>query len=250
MKKILFVAVFTLSFYNIFAQSVVTKTNTSGCGMPYILAMKSGGSYEQTTYDRKGKVTGVIKNIVESNTNGEVSIRQEGRDAKNKEWQPTNISFQCTGDELIMDPKSMMQIGDFKLKEKSGKSDMTIKTEVSGDKLAIKKNMKVGDSQPDAQIVAKIITSGMIAMTTTTNMLIKNRTVTGQEKITLPIGEFNCFILEHDGESETEMFGMKMKNTSHVKMWFNPERGIVKMETTSDKIKKLNFTQVMTAWNF
>ena len=52
------------------------------------------------------------------------------------------ISFQCTGNELIIDPKTMMKIGDLKPKDKAGRNDMTIKTEVSGDKLIIKKKHK------------------------------------------------------------------------------------------------------------
>ena len=250
MKTGLLISLFTLAFCATFAQSTVTKTNTAGCGMPYIVAMKNGGSFEQTSYDSKGNVTGVFKSIVESNVNGEVMMRQEGHDAKNREWEPTTISFQCTGNELIMDPKAMMKIGDLKPKDKAGRNEMTIKTEVSGDRLIIKKNTKVGDSQPDANIVAKIMMTGIISTTTVSNMRIKNRMVTAQEKISLPIGEFDCDVLEHDVETETEMMGMKMKNTGHVKMWFSPERGIVKIEMTNEKMKRLNFTQVMTAWNF
>lgn len=239
-----------LSFCGIFAQSTVTKTNTTGCGMPYILAMKNGGSYEQTSYDSKGNATNVFKNIVEKNNNGEVIIRQEGHDVKNKEWEPTSISFLCTGDGLIMDPKSMMQIGDLKFKDKSGKSSMNIKNEVSGDKLIIRKNMKVGDNEPDAKIAVKMIITGMMPMNSVSNILLKNRKIVLQEKIKTPIGEFNCFLLEHDVDSETDIMGMKMTSTSHVKMWFCEERGIVRMEIKNEKMKKLNLTQVMTAWNF
>ena len=54
MKTRFFISFFTLVFCATFAQTTATKTNTSGCGMSYIVAMKSGSSFEQTSYDSKG----------------------------------------------------------------------------------------------------------------------------------------------------------------------------------------------------
>ncbi len=112
--------------------------------------------------------------------------------------------------------------------------------EITGTNLDWPNDLSVGQTLPDSNMNMKISMGGM-----NMNMVltVKDRKVTGKEKITTPAGTFDCFVIAYD--TNVEMMGTSHKSSS--KQWIAEGVGLVKQEDTQKG--KVENTSLLTAFS-
>jgi hypothetical protein len=165
---------------------------------------KVGSGFEMANFDGKGKPTGkMVYRIVEVASQGGktlITIDLESYNTKGKSEMKNTYSMTCDGNILTLDASSLVsaeQLKSFK--------DMDMK--FTFDNIEYPTKLSAGQKLKDASVKGEG-KSGPLAITF--KMLIHNRQVTGQEKITTPAGSFDAYKITSDMLMETLM-GMNMK---------------------------------------
>ncbi len=212
MKNLIFAFLATFIFTNLSAQS---------CADGW-LPFTEGMSYEQTNYNKKGKVEGVTSGkIVSVTTDGGVStavVETDIADKKGDEVQSDlQIEYICEGDSYRFDMNDMLR----ELTESMGaEADM----EMSGSPIIFPRDVSVGDKLEDAQVTFSI-DMGVMKMKGEVN--ITNRRVVAKKQITVPAGTFETIQVEYDLASTV----MGATSSSQVTDWLARGVGAVKQET-------------------
>ena len=108
--------------------------------------------------------------------------------------------MRCKGNVLSLDAKSLVS-------QEQLKSLENFQMKFTSDDIEYPAKLTVGDKLKDASLKGEG-SSGPLAMTM--NMLIFNRKVESQEKLTIPAGTFDAYKVTSDMTMETQM-GMKIK---------------------------------------
>lgn len=189
----------------------------SGCSKFYLF--KEGTKAEITSYDKKGKIAGVVDYIVlnkAQTANGEVAtMKSSVKDDKGKLIAETEYDLTCDGTKISIDYNSMvspMMMEQFQ----------NMEYDISGIDLEIPNNLSVGQELPDAEMNMKISMGGI---NMNLDLTITNRKVIAKEDVTTPAGTFNCFVITYDMTTK-----MGMAQTSNSKQWIAEGVGMVKQE--------------------
>ncbi|MDQ6755611.1 MAG: hypothetical protein M3004_01635 [Bacteroidota bacterium] len=94
--------------------------------------------------------------------------------------------------------------------------------------------MSEGMKLPDAHLNMKTNTSGI---SSNVEFDMRDRRVTGKEKLTTPAGAWDAFIIKYEAVIKIKMAGIGIPKTMMTTEWFVPGFGIVKTETYSKKGK-------------
>lgn len=170
---------------------------------------KEGGGFEMNNFDGKGKSIGrltyKITKVAKEGSNTLVNIEMESFNNKGKSELKNTYQMKCDGNMLTLDAASLIsqeQLKSFK--------DMEMK--FTYDNIEIPSKLAVGDKLKDAAVKGEG-KSG--PMTVIFNMFIKNRTVAGQEKLTIPAGSYDVYKINSDLNMEMVMgFPVKMEMQS------------------------------------
>ncbi len=168
------------------------------------ITMKAGSGFEMNNFDGKGKPTGKliykIASVTKEGANTVFTIDMESLDNKGKSELKNNYKMKCDGNVLMLDASSLIS-------KEQMKSFENTEMKFTYDNIEYPAKLAVGQKLKDASVKGDG-TSGPLAITF--KMLIHNREITAQEKLTTPAGTFDTFKISADMTMETKM-GMNMK---------------------------------------
>ena len=216
----------------------VPFANGQNCSRYY--PMKEGQSMEYTSYDRKGKVEGVVtyttSDVVTDGGETIAKMNLEHKDNKGKVVYESDYTFSCENNMVKIDFSSLMNQ---QMMEAVGGGEMEM--EMTGVDIELPNNLSVGQSLPDANVN---MTMNMGAMKMNMAFEMVNRSVEGRENLTTDAGTFDCYIIASDNNAK-----MMMTNTKHTtKMWLAEGVGMVKQELFN-KSGKLISKMVLTKFS-
>ena len=189
------------------------------------LAFRQGVSFELTNYDKKGKVSSIQRqkiNTVEATDDGfKANTSMVLSNEKGKSLSEGNYNIECRNGVVYLDMSSML---DQRMLE--GFKDMEM--EISGNALEFPSNLKPGQTLSDGDINLKAMTGGMTLMNM--NMSITNRKVESTEIVTTPAGTFECVKISQDSELKS-VIKRKFSTVS----WYAIGVGMVKSENMDNK---------------
>lgn len=184
---------------------------------------KDGTTLQYTNYDKKGKESGEINykvnNYRKSGGKEWITMTMSTSDKKGNGIGDISYDISCDGSGVSIDFKSLGNMAMLKQFE-------SMETKITGTNTTLPNNLSVGQKLPDSNMNMEISMSG-ISMKV--NTLIKDRKVTGKEKVTTPAGTYNCLILEQT--TIADVMGKKMSTST--KSWFAEGVGMVKQESHS-----------------
>ena len=195
--------------------------------------MDEGTKFQITMYNKKDKMSGVMDYEVKEVSGNTATMFYEMTDEKGKMITSSEYGITCTEDGVTIDFSSMMSPGVMGQYE-----DMEV--EMSGTDLLFPNNLSVGKSLPDADV---LMTVKMPPMNMKMTMKFFNRKVEGNETVSTPAGDFECYVITYDTESK---MGIKMTMSS--KLWLSEGFGMVKQENYNKKGALIG-KSVLTAFN-
>lgn len=208
---------------------------TQECNSYYPLV--EGIKGQITSYDKKGKTAAIVDySVVDVRVdNGQkiANISSTVKDKKGKPIATSNYEVSCKGEAVSIDFKSLISP---QLLDQYKNLDL----EITGTNIEIPNNLNVGDNLPDSNMD---MIMNMAGMNMTMNISMKNRKVTGQEKITTPAGSFDCFVISYNTE-----FNMGMQHNGTSKQWLAKGVGMVKQEDYNSN-GKLTSSSMLTAFS-
>lgn len=223
-SKTFFLVLFFSSIFNLaFAQSQETK-DCNG-----YFAYQAGTKMELTHYDKKDKVSSVLKYQVEKNVptaNGtDIFFFNQTYDSKGKLVVKGDFEMQCKNGQIYADVHNIA-------------SDMTpaadAEVSITGDKLTYPHNLTVGQKLDDVNCEVKQTMSGSGMTLFTIDMSLTNRKVEGFETVTTPAGTFECVKISYDYNTKMSF----MKKQGHTVEYLAKGIGLVKVESFDKKGKK------------
>jgi hypothetical protein len=168
------------------------------------IPVKAGSGFEMDNYDGKGKATGkMIYKIASVNTEAGktvVSIEVELLNTKGKSEMKNTYKMKCDGNTMSLDASSLIS-------SEQMKSFENMDMKFTYDNIEYPTKLSAGQKLKDASVKGEG-KSGPVPITF--KMLIHNRSVGAQEKLTIPAGSFDAFKITSDMTMETLM-GMNMK---------------------------------------
>ncbi|MBE9464626.1 hypothetical protein ACFP1I_04410 [Dyadobacter subterraneus] len=184
----------------VFSFFAITATYAQEC---FGVKMKAGSGFDMATYDGKGKLTGNISyKIAKVSQEGGmalITLDMEVFDPKGKSQLKNSYQMKCNGSTLMIDASTLIN-------QEQMKSFENFNMKFTSTNIEYPTKLTVGEKLKDASLKGEG-TSGPMAMTM--NMLISNRNVEDQEKVTIPAGTFDAYKLTSDMKMETKMgFGI------------------------------------------
>lgn len=199
--------------------------------------MIEGLAAQVTSYDKKGKMVAVVDyEIKEVQTSGDEKIATISSAVKNEKGKlitNSNFDVSCNGDVVSIDFKSLMNP---QLMDQYKNMDF----ELTGTDIIIPNDLKVGDKLPDSNMEMLMNMSGINMKM---NVIMKDREVTGQENITTPAGNFDCYVITY-----TSQFNMGITRTGTSKQWLSKGVGMVKQEDYNNN-GKITSSSMLTAFS-
>ena len=232
MKKILF-AMFSLIVCN---QLIAQDCNA-------YFPLKTGNSYELTSYNDKDKMTSVAEyKVISVYAVGEFTeakIHVDMTDEKGKLIDTVTYTFQCKNGDFYIDLKNYVSPS-----QMDAYKDMTIT--ITGSEMVIPSNLTVGQTLADGTMHMDIVNNNLPFATMDVNMT--NRKVESSESVTTSAGTFDCYKMTEDFlfKVATMGFGIPM-NTKEVE-WYSRGVGMVRSEVYSKAGKLMGYT-VLTKLN-
>lgn len=188
-----------------------------------------GTTWTMSNYDGKGKLSSRVDCNTTKVTTGLDAITADVSakffDGKGKENGSSDYTLTCSGGDYEMDMRNFVTP---EMKKGAGK-DMEIKIE--GDMLEYPSTMKAGDALPNGTMKVMIVTKdGQV--TSTTNILIKDRKCEAVENKTTPAGTWECYKITYTMEMSiaTAMMTIPMKPRTATE-WFSFKVGSVRSES-------------------
>lgn len=218
-----FSSLFSLNSTLSFAQSQETK-DCNG-----YFAYQAGTKMELTQYDKKDKITTVLKYQVEKNmptANGiDVFFFNQTYDSKGKLIVKGDFEMQCKNGQIYADVRNIAS-------EMTPAADAEVS--ITGDKLTYPHNLTVGQKLDDVNCEVKQTMSGNGMTLFTVTMNITNRKVEGFETVTTPAGTFECVKISYDYDTKMSFVKKQGRSVEYLAKGV----GVVKVESFDKKGKK------------
>ena len=113
----------------------------------------------------------------------------------------------------------------------------------SGDDPFIPMELKVGQKLQDNEIKVDINIEGIKAKM---SLKATDRRITGQERVTVPAGAFDAFVLEETSTAKVTVLIISETEKTTEKSWVVPGRGEVKTVTYDKKGKLMSTTEMIS----
>jgi hypothetical protein len=173
------------------------------------LTLKEGSGFEMNNYDAKGRPAGkMIYKIAKVTKDGAYTvfkIDMEFFNTKEKSELKNTYEMKCDGNVMLLDASSLVN-------QEQMKSFQNMEMEFTYENIEYPTKYQVGDKLKDASVKGKGKTG---AAPVAFNMLIRNRNISVQEKLTVPAGTFDAYKLNADMNMEMVMgFPIKMEMQS------------------------------------
>ena len=214
-----------------------SKDDPVGAEQVFVTTAAEGWVSERTTYkiidkqETAGKTTLTIA--------AHASVRA-ARDSMPIETDVT-VKIVYTASSIILPKENFTGSASMIEKELEGyKVDMKF----SGDDPSVPIAPKVGDKLPDTEIKGDINIEGIKAKM---SLKASDRRITGQERVTVPAGTFDCFVMEETTTAKVSVLIISESEKTMEKSWLVPGMGDVK-SATYDKKGKLVSTEEMISY--
>lgn len=189
------------------------------------LLLKNGMEYEYLYYNEKNKLefSNKIK-VLDVNRNEKTWIAKTevvSFDAKDKEIYNWHQEYICEEGILSFDLSNLL--------DKNMLSEYKdIEVKIVSDKLELPSKLIIGQKLNEGSATISVNKEGTNIFNIT--MGVSNRIVEAKEKITVPVGTFDCFVISYDVNTKT-IFKTQGKN----KEWHAKSVGMVKQESYDSK---------------
>ncbi len=183
-----------------------------------------GTTTEITSYNKKGKVSSSTVYKITGASEDKVTLEMRLLDKDGELISDSAFDMNCSGDGIIIDAKYMYSpqlMSQYKEMEAS----------VTGTDVSVPNNLKVGDELKDAEMFISVDMGG-ISMNV--DVLMIDRKVVAEEKVTTPAGTFDCIVLEYKTKLK-----MGLERNGSGKQWLAKGVGMVKQEDYNKKGKKM-----------
>ncbi|WP_396591752.1 hypothetical protein [Allomuricauda sp. R78024] len=222
MKKVLISAVICFL-------STQIGTAQSECSKYYPL--EDGASFQYTSYNGKGKLQGktdyTVTNVSDSGGKTSATMEMKYQDHKGKEVMSSEYGFTCEGDVVKIDFQSLMN-------QQMMQQFAAVEIDVTGTDIELPNNLTVGQELADANVK---IAADMGGMTMNMNVETINRKVEKKEKVSSPVGDFECYVIYSENKTKMAMMGNKVFPS---RIWLAEGIGMVKQESYNQKGKLTN----------
>ncbi len=211
-----------------------SKTIAQDCKNFYY--MSNNTEVEMTMYDKNGAKSGVqawkITDVKKDGNDFQSTVNSTFTNEKGEEITKATGTYKCSGGKLMADIR--MSIPQDQMKQaKLGEAELTKAY------LEYPSNLSEGMQLPDAFFDMEVNTSGIPS---TAHFEMKNRKVTGKEKITSDAGSWDAYKIAYDASMKIKMIGIGIPMVMQTTEWFVPDFGVVKSETFSKKGNKMGST--------
>ncbi|WP_425392836.1 hypothetical protein [Ekhidna sp.] len=202
---------------------------------------EEGVSFEQTTYDKKGKVQGKTFSEIVVIDESSASVKNVIYDKKGKEVADGEYTIVCEGNTIKMDFNNFIPEG---MLDQYGDAEVT----VEGDFITIPADLEEGQSLPDGEGKVTIEMTSAAAMNITMDMKITDRKVEKMETLETLAGSFETFKITQTTTVTMKMMGMNKTTESSSASWFAKGVGMVKNENYNKKGDMVSYT-LLTEFN-
>lgn len=194
----------------------------------HYLFLQDGKTIEMTTYNRRGKASGVntytVNEVRSSGGKRTGNITMVMTDNKGRESAAVTTQFTCSGDTYTIDMASFIPSGQLEqMKDLESSGDFT---------LNYPSNMKPGDTLEDGEMTMEAVTSGIRAEI---EMKITDRKVVDKETISTSAGSWECMKITSKMDMRVRMAGIGIPVKIESTEWFAPGVGIVQSESKHGK---------------
>ena len=190
---------------------------------------KEGTTFQITSYNKNGKKAAIIDYAVKESSGDTAILNYEMHDVKGKLIMASEYGITCENDGISIDFSSLLAPGVLEPYE-------GMEVDISGTNLLLPNNLSVGQSLPDADVLANIKVTP-INMKMTVN--IRDRKVEGRETVTTPAGTFECVVISYTHQSK-----MGVKITGSAKEWIAKGTGMVKSESYNKKGRMISRSEL------
>lgn len=190
-----------------------------------------GTEWELSNYDEKDKLLSVNTYKILSRKGNVAEINFVSLDKKGKEVANIKSNWYCDDNKISFEMKDMFPAS-------AAMNNTKAEMKFSGNNLDFPKNIIAGESLPDADAKLEMYIDGMRFMTMSMN--ITDRKVDGNEKITTPMGTFDCLKI-----SQTTEVKSIISNKSKTITYLSKSKGMIKSENFNSKGKLIGY-QLMT----
>ncbi len=202
----------------IFILNIKVKAQECKAYVPY----KEGTKTEITTFDKKGKVTGIssseLKSIEKSANAVDFLMHVKAYDQKEKLIQEADLKFKCENGKFMMDMSSFLNSEQMKAYD-----DMDIK--ITSKNIYIPSEYKIGDVLDDG-FVKVHVTSNATPINMDLVVNVVNRKIEAVEDVKTSSGTFQCVKVSEDIVTKSIM-----SFTVQSVEWYAEGVGVVKTET-------------------
>lgn len=161
--------------------------------------MKAGNGFDMNSYDGKGKLSGTISyKIIKVVPEGDMSVmtmEMEVFNPKGKSELKNSYQIKCNGTTMMVDASTLIN-------QEQMKSFENFQMKFTSTDIEYPVKLTVGEKLKDASLKG---TGSSGPLNININMLISNRNVESQEKVTVPAGDFDAFKITSDMKMETKM---------------------------------------------
>jgi hypothetical protein len=185
---------------------LIVCTGTSRAQECMGFTFKAGSGFDMDSFDGKGKPNGKITYKIASVTNegGKtlITVDFESFDNKGKSQIKNLYKMRCDGNALTLDASSL--INPEQMKVFAG-----FEMKFTSEDIVYPATFSVGETLKDASLKGEGASGSLPVIF---SMLISNRKVQSQEKITTPAGTFDTYKITSDMNMQTKMgLGIKME---------------------------------------
>ncbi len=214
----MFKKLISITFIIFFSNHIFSQ---NACSKFYVF--KEGVKFEMTSYDKKDKLTSIVKYEVKNVSDNSAVLANEVLDEKGESILNSEVKLICSDDGISIDFQSLISS---EILEKY--KEMNMEIDMTGSNIEIPNNLSPGQNLPDAELIMTMSMSG-INMKIEVNMT--HRKVVKKETITTDAGTFKCVLLTND----IEMKVLGKNSIMSSKKWLAEGVGLVKSEEYDKK---------------
>ena len=213
--------------------SAISIAQSSMCENGY-LPFQDGLVYEMSSYNAKGKLSGIVKSTIEEITQVSDGFRatmhSEIFDEKSKPTYQTSYTIECRGNALSIDMSSLLNP---EMLASMSSMDVTF----TGDAMEVPNDLTPGQQLPDAGMQMEASMNGMALLKMKIN--ITDRKVGDSERITTPAGTFDCVKM-----TQTTVVEGPVKSMSTSTSWLAKGIGAVRTENYDKKGEMNSYSEL------
>lgn len=186
--------------------------------------------YEISSYNKKDKLTGYIRQkVIEAGSN-EWTIESTNYSPKDEELNKVTFRIKCDGGNLKVDMISMLS-ADALLPYEG------MEMKVESDFLDFPGSLMVGQDLPEGTVKVEVFAGSDIKLATISSH-VYNRKVEAIETITTSLGTFECYKITYDVDGKVGFIKFNGKSAE----WLNLDAGVIRSDSYNDKGKLTGYS--------